>query len=125
MINDIGTTAYYTDAHIIDVVGLASNEILESVLMGRDLNDERFIKLFNSLWVDKCKVAFFSDINHSSKVLRMGWVKVCELIIKNNVICVSDRIHIYAADDREAIDLKTKLEDFSKSLPDDVIIRFE
>jgi len=55
----------------------------------------------------------------------MGWVKVCELIIKNNVICVSDRIHIYAADDREAIDLKTKLEDFSKSLPDDVIIRFE
>lgn len=125
MINDIGTTAYYTDAHIIDVVGLASNEILESVLMGRDLNDERFIKLFNSLWVDKCKVAFFSDINHSSKVLRMGWVKVGELIIKNNVICVSDRIHIYAADDLEAIDLKTKLEDFSKSLPDDVIIRFE
>lgn len=125
MINDIGTTAYFTDTRIIDVVGLASNEVLVNLLAGHGQDDSKFRTLFMRLWKDKCKIAFFSDVAHSTKVKGMGWEKVGEWIISNNVICASDRIHIYAADEDASNKLKNQLREFSNSLPEDVIIKIE
>ena len=112
--NDIGAISYYNEIELLDLVGLGSDniqqikrkeklsrfEILKSQSVQSVIQDGRFqIAIIYDEWFT---------------ILPKNFIKKAEFKIKNNVICGSSNVSIYAIDGSLATQLSEALLDFQK-----------
>ena len=116
---DIGAIAYFTAGNILDLEGLANNEVLRSRRSG--YWGPRFLD-----WMcrkDSVKLAIVFDRSYSP-LLRNQWKKVASWQIPNNVICYSDIVSFYAVDSTLAPGLKANLQAYQSVLPREVMVKY-
>ncbi len=120
--NDIGAINYYSDATIIDLMGLGTQEVADLILAGnRTTESIRYI-------CDKFNVtiAIVFDVWFNGILgpkLPNEWKKVGEWEIIENLACMSHIVAFYAVDPAEETTLRNNLHDFNDDLPDRVITR--
>jgi hypothetical protein len=120
--NDIGAISYFSNATIVDLMGLSSQEVTELMLQGN-----RTTESIRRLCIDKnVKIAMVYDFwfngIHGPK-LPSEWKKVGEWEIIENLACMSPVVSFYAVDPAEETNLRNNLIDFNDDLPARVIKR--
>lgn len=114
-LNDIGAVNFYADIHCVDMVGLSNRDIANlrinnlmrpSILEKVTASQNVRIAIVYNIWFPKPPES---------------WIAVGEWIIKNNVVCGSEKVSFYATNRNEAIFLNDSLKEFSRFLPEDVI----
>jgi hypothetical protein len=118
-LNDIGAMAYFTDARIVDLWGLANTEVTKSKK--------------NHYWTPP-----FLDSLCRSKQVAMGiiydtwfpdsltkrWNKVASWQIQNNVICGDDSVSFYSLQPFSQDILRQRLKEFEPQLPGSVKVKY-
>jgi hypothetical protein len=119
-INDIGAVAYRTDARLLDLWGLASQDVARLKLRGEygpgaiaDLAERSGVEI--AIVYD----LFFEETGG----LPERWEKVGEWQIANNRVCASDTVAFYAIREGARSRLWRNLKDFQMELPQDVAQR--
>ena len=117
LLNDIGTTAFYADGKIIDLVGLASLEVIELKRSGQ-FDQASFERLAQE---GNAKLAIVYDEWFAfAGGLPPNWQRVEQWEITGNVICGSSRVSFYGLNPQAATELARNLSDFADELPPDV-----
>lgn len=118
--NDIGAITFLTDIKVLDLVGLASVEVL-NLKMQHQYSQEHIGVLSHNVGTQIAIVydswLRMSGLNADS----LGWKKIGEWIIQNNVVCGSDAVSFYAAQPNEESLLKKHLQEYSSMLPKTVL----
>jgi hypothetical protein len=118
-INDIGAIAYFTDAKIVDLWGLATTEVAKS----------RKEKYWTSPFLDslskanKVPIAMVYDVWFDDG-FKDHWYKVASWQIQNNIICGDDEVSFYALDSTHVPVLKQQLVQFQPQLPRTVTVQY-
>jgi hypothetical protein len=117
--NDIGAVGYYTDAKIVDLWGLADNEVAKS----------KKAKYWTPVFLDsltkanKAPIAMVYDVWFNDS-LRNHWKKAATWQIQNNVICGDDVVSFYAIDSFHYNMLLNNLKKYQKQLPPSVNVLY-
>lgn len=117
--NDIGAVSYFTSGRLIDLWGLATNEIAKS--KKEHYWTAGFLDSFSR--ANHAKLAIVYDNWFDSSLLKR-WTKVGEWKIRNNVICGDDRVSFYAVDATFAEEMKNNLKTYQKKLPSSVEAKY-
>lgn len=124
MANDIGAITYFTDAKVLDIVGLGSNSILRERMNLNDsskYSNQKNYKYLTKYPYNQYKIIIINDawFNITSKqdYERMGWIKTGQLIISDNIVCASDDVTFYTSDIDEAKKMREHLRTFRNRLP--------
>ena len=92
--NDIGAISFLTNIKVFDLVGLASVDVL-NLKMHHQYSQEQ-IKMLSQRVGTQIAVVYDSWLDISGlNADSMGWKKVGEWIIQNNVVCGSDRVSFF------------------------------
>jgi len=119
--NDVGALNYYTDALIIDLVGLSNQEIAEYRLQKSYTTEViEYISLKYNVSIAVVFDHWFSGTFENLPKLPSSWIKVAQWKISQNVVCGGDVISWYGLNLEDAIQLKYNLIQFEIYLPDDV-----
>lgn len=110
VLNDIGTTSYFTNAHITDLVGLADIEVLNSLGDNFKQNIDMITQNRNS------KIALVYEKWYPHQ-LPESWQKVAELKMDTTITAADNRVSIFTLDSNNKQKLINQLNDFKKSLP--------
>ncbi|MCX8023668.1 MAG: hypothetical protein N3A60_00530 [Thermanaerothrix sp.] len=109
-LNDIGAVAYYTDAHLVDLVGLATREAAQAHLNGTfgpqvmaDLTRQADVAIIYTAWFP----AGLPDT----------WQAVGEWTIPENVVCGDDTVTFLAPRADLVAALRANLRAFAPNLP--------
>lgn len=116
-INDIGAIAYYTDADILDIKGLASIQVAEKKLK-EEWTSNAIVNLTNS---EDVKYALVYDHILINKGKKPQWAKVAGWSLTDNVICGSDTVFFYVIDQTKREQFKENLKQFSKQLSKEAV----
>lgn len=119
VLNDIGTTSYYTDAKYIDLWALASTEIANYKLEHNSINQDVVANLADRR---NSKIAIiYSDSVYN--YVPIEWSKVASWTIQNRQ--VSDRATVYFyAINIPARELLDQVEEFSENIPSEVKVEY-
>ncbi len=115
-LNDIGAVSYFSNIHLLDIVGLASLDVGRLTLeqnrqpptaaqiaaLARENNVT--IAIVSEGWVD----------------IPPEWIRIASWTITNNVIAASDTVLFYAINAAEAQILRANLRAYSRLLPEEV-----
>jgi len=114
-VNDVGTVSYFTKARILDLYGLASNDVTGYRMSGSYTSSEI------SLLCRKYRpgVAMIYD-KWFYNLIPAGWTKVGEWEIQDNVVCGSPRVSFFSLDTDETRNLINYFKEFSGKLPEGV-----
>ena len=114
-LNDIGAPGYLSSARLVDIVGLASQEVAEARRQRRfdrqamdaliERHDVQAIVLYESVF---------------RPIMPESWVKVGEWTIPQNVAASEDTVAFFAPDPEKAARLRQALDAFAPRLPDAV-----
>jgi hypothetical protein len=118
-VNDIGAVSFLTHARLLDLVGLASIDVLHLQRHGE--YDTDHIQALCKRHGVRIAIVYDSWLQHI--ILRGGplpWTKVGEWRIFGNVVCSDDVVSFYAVQPSEIEILVLNLRDFSFLLPMDV-----
>ncbi|MGA3287240.1 MAG: hypothetical protein ABSD46_07430 [Bacteroidota bacterium] len=118
-VNDIGAVSFLGDVHMLDLVGLASADVLKLKKEGR-YTTEQIFQLSKMKDVD---LAIVYDPWFQAENLQgvpPEWIKVGEWAIEHNVICGGDIVSFYAVKASEKERLVDNLRSFSSLLPKSV-----
>jgi hypothetical protein len=118
-VNDIGAVSFFKQNGIVDLWGLADIDVAKS----KRNNYSTPAFLYNLANKKDVKLAVVYDSWFDSSLLKK-WQKVATWQIKNNVICGDSIVSFYAVKNNIAPALKTNLEDYQKSLPPDVNVKY-
>ncbi|MGZ3905098.1 MAG: hypothetical protein ACXVC6_15455 [Bacteroidia bacterium] len=118
-LNDIGAVGYYTDAHIVDLWGLASIEVAKS-------KKQHF---WNSTFLDSlttAQKAQYSMIYDSwfPDSLSRRWSKAATWKIQNNIVCGDSIVSFYSIDTTQKSLLQQRLRSFEPELPHSVEVKY-
>jgi hypothetical protein len=110
-VNDIGVICYLTEVRVVDLAGLANNDIARQKLAGefdfgrscRD-HDARIAILYDS-WL---------------RSPPLSWRKVGDWTIRDNTVCGDARVSFYALTPQAHSELAVNFASFSLTLPPDV-----
>lgn len=116
---DIGAINYYTDAVIVDLLGLSTKEIADLIIEGR-LTTDSYEKVCNDLNV---QIAIFCE-GWIARIIPSSWKKVAEWEILENLACYFHIVSFYAVNASEESNLRNYLQDFEDDLPARVIKRY-
>jgi len=117
--NDIGAIAYYTDARIVDLWGLATIEVAKS-----KKHHYWTPQFLDSLCKTRgVKTAMIYD-SWFSDSLTSRWKKAATWKIQNNVICGDDTVSFYAVDSTNYSTLSKNLRRYQSSLPASVEVMY-
>jgi hypothetical protein len=111
-VNDLGAVAWLSNSRILDVVGLASQEIANLKRQG-GLTAEALAR--QGAVHDVEVVAVYEGI--FAPVLPEAWLKIGEWSINDNVGVSGDTVAFFAPDARHAAPLASALQAFSEELP--------
>lgn len=122
VLNDIGAVSLASDAHIIDLAGLDTNEIARHRIAGTMSSQV----LESIAQTRRAKLAIVYD----EWLAQIGgppaaWVRVGEWTIFGNVICAYPTVTLYAVDPAEASPLREHLNEFGPMLPGGVVQRLD
>lgn len=118
--NDIGVSGLITKVRVIDIYGLANNNIAKAKITGK-YNPELF---YEYLYGKNCKILvmfeswFIKEINYKKDLIRVATWK-----IDNNIVCGMDEVTFYAFDIQSAERLKLSLEKYKAKIPDTINLR--
>jgi hypothetical protein len=118
--NDIGAIAFLADIKLLDLVGLASREVM--------LAQQN--RTFGQAWIDDLgqrkhtQLAIIYDTWFKGQV-PTRWTKVGEWEISNNVVCGDTTVSFYAVDPSEREHLVSSLTSFASRLPNSVVTRLD
>ncbi len=120
--NDIGAITYLADIHLVDLIGLASRDILH-LRQTDHFNADEVLKLCDQRRVS-IAVAYESWLEYGGmRGFRRAWREVGWWKINDNVVCASNVVTFFAVQPAETQNLTEHLEDFTRSLPPDVEYR--
>ncbi len=120
--NDIGAICYLADIHLVDLIGLASKDILR-LRESNEFNTNSVLKLCDEQHVS-IVVAYESWLEYGGMSgFQRAWKEAGWWSIKDNVICGSNVVSFFAAQPSEMQNLVSNLKDFSVLLPHDVEYR--
>jgi len=118
-LNDIGAVSYYSNGNKLDLVGIASLDVVKSKKLGYwspsfadSLARQQSIKL-----------AIVYDSWFTPDLLRR-WNKVATWQIQNNLICGDSVVSFYTIDPADILQLKQDLLSFQRELPAGVVTRY-
>ena len=115
---DIGAVSFYSDTRIIDVAGLANNQV--ATLINSGTYDSKSLEKI--LRVAHAKIVIIPEVVVKRLYLdTLRWEYAGSWKIKNNVVCASDEIHFFGTNRTEANILRKNLEEFFPNLPKDVV----
>jgi hypothetical protein len=117
-LNDIGIVDYLADIHLLDLWGLASQEVAQA----RRDHQYQGAEIAHFCQQAQIKIAIIYDVWFRGAV-PPEWVRVGTWTIPNNLVAGDDTVTFYAVDPLEAPRLAQCLLDFSVELPPDVIQR--
>lgn len=121
VLGDLGAISYLTNGYITDLFGLGYNEV--ALLKINNKYDKysylKSISHKNDFFVYPKGLLEKADPNNS-----MGWIKMADFKIFDNVYCYSDTVSIYIKDKRKIEEFKENLKDFIPFIPKDVEYQF-
>ena len=118
-VNDIGAVSYLTHIHLLDLVGLASIEVLRLKHVG-DYNTEYIQQLCQKHGV-RIAIAYDSWLERIAiRENSLPWTKVGEWMISDNVVCSDDVVSFYAVQPSETEILVKNLQNYFSVLPEHV-----
>jgi len=118
--NDIGAISFLTNIKVLDLVGLASADVLK-LKMHHQYSQEQAEMLLQHTGV-QIAVVYDSWLYKSGfDANSMGWKKMGEWKIQNNVVCGSDKVSFYSVQPKEEILLQRHLQEYSGILPRTII----
>lgn len=109
--NDIGAITYFTDIHLLDIVGLGSKEMIPFNENKKPV-DNHFENFLTQYTVDeKYDVAVIYDGWFQSHVPKR-WEKAAVLKIKNPISVSKDEVGVYSVDPKNVQQLKQNIRKF-------------
>ena len=114
-LNDIGAPAWQAEFRILDVVGLASQEVAD-LKRRRALTAGELERLVRER--DAAAIALYEDV--FAPILPERWVKVGEWTVPVNVAVSGRTVAFFAPSEAEASRLRESLRTFAEQLPDGV-----
>jgi hypothetical protein len=118
-LNDIGSVSYYTSANVVDLWGLANNEVTKS--KKKHYWTTRFLDSLCRAKQVEVAIVYDSWFTDS---LTQRWTKAATWQIQNNVICGDSIVTFYSPDAFLKDKLQRELEKFSNQLPASVIVKY-
>jgi len=119
-LNDIGAIAYFTNAGIVDLWGLANVEVTRSKKQHYWTPD--FLDSLSRS--KKVSLAIIYDVWFSDSLTRR-WTRVASWKIRNNVICGDDTVSFYSLDSSSQTTLRQRLKEFERQqLPGSIGVRY-
>lgn len=115
-INDVGTTAYFTKARILDLYGLADNDVTRWRMSQAYTSAE--ISLLCRRY--RPRAAMIYD-RWFYNMIPASWSRIGDWEIQDNLVCGSPRVSFYATDTAEIETLSKNFAEFSKKLPEGVL----
>lgn len=112
--NDIGAISCYGNAYVLDLWGLASNDVTKA-RRGGYWNNEFLQKQVKEKNIE---LVIIYD-SWFDKSLSQPWIKVGEWVIPNNIICGDDNVSFYATSAAAAEKLRKNMQDFESKQPKD------
>jgi len=113
-INDIGAISYYTDAHVLDIVGLASREVATIHLA----NEDFAIRIGEEARSEGVRVALVYEPWLGDPP--DGWLEVATWTVEEKIVLGWPTVTFYAVDPAEYEGLLAALYEFSRELPANV-----
>ncbi|KQT15458.1 hypothetical protein ASG31_14415 [Chryseobacterium sp. Leaf404] len=109
--NDIGAVTYFTDIHLLDIVGLGSSETIP--FNGNEVTfDSRFKNFLTEYTAaQKFDVAIVYDHWFNGQIPDT-WQKAAELTISDNVNVAGSTVSVYSLDGGDLHTLKTNIRNF-------------
>lgn len=118
-LNDIGAIAYFTNAPIVDLWGLANVEVTRSKKQHYWTPD-----FLDSLCRSKkVPLGIIYDVWFSDS-LTTRWNRVASWKIRNNVICGDDTVSFYSLDSSSQSILRQRLKEFEPQLPPSIGVQY-
>ena len=117
--NDIGAVSYYSEGKKLDLMGIASLDVLKAKRM----------RLWNSNFADSLsrrdniRLAIVYD-KWFSPFLLQRWKKIATWEIRNNVIAGDDIVSFYSVNKVDSATLRRHLQEYQPSLPGGVVVRY-
>lgn len=120
--NDIGAVTYFTDIHLLDIVGLGSSETIP--FNGNEVTfDSRFRNFLTEYTADqKFDVAVVYDHWFNGQIPET-WAKAAELRINDNVNNAGSTVSVYSVDSKDLQNLKTNIQNFKWNKNVQVVIK--
>ncbi len=119
VLNDIGTTSYYTNAKYIDVWGLANYEIVDYKLKNGSINQDLVARL---AYDRNSKIAIIYNEN-SFDYVPSEWKKVASWTIENRQVSNFATVYFYAIN-VPASELLEQVAMFSKNIPSEIQVEY-
>jgi hypothetical protein len=115
-VNDIGTVSFLTHVHLMDLVGLASIDVLQLKRSGE--YDTGHIQALCQKHGVRVAIVYDSWLQRiATRGRPLPWTKVGEWRIFGNVVCSDDVVSFYAVQPSEKERLVLNLRSFSSVLP--------
>jgi hypothetical protein len=115
-VNDIGAVSFLSHVHLLDLVGLASIDVLHLMRTG-EYDAGHIQALCNKCGV-RIAIVYDSWLQRiANQGTQLPWLKVGEWRIFNNIVCSDDIVSFYAVQPSEQEKLILNLQDFSLVLP--------
>ena len=123
VINDLGTIAFFSKAGILDVLGLGSIEPVRwQFALGKGFHD---VKMRSWVRDSGAAIALLqTEFMDWHKGLPDTWVHVADWKIPRNLMFKDTIVGFYANGREKARELKINLREFSRGLPEDILIDF-
>jgi hypothetical protein len=110
--NDIGAICYYNNIHLLDIMGLASAEVLPYRAYCKE-PDEKFQKfLQNKTTNSRYKFAIIYDV-WLQPFVPNNWIRIADFKIKKNYSACSRKVSFYAFSEKEKQILLKQIEEFN------------
>ena len=123
LMNDIGAVAHLSDAKVLDLFGLGSNQPIAFQRSGNgyDASDvERWARH------EQAKVALVKvEWSAIRALVPPGWKRVATWHLPRNLVFNDHELAFFASDEESAQDLAQKMREFSKTMPPEVRVTFE
>lgn len=119
VINDIGTTSYFTRAKYIDVWGLANHDIVDYKLKNGHIDQDLVARL---AYDKNSKIAIIYNENGFDYV-PSEWKKVASWTIQNRQVSNFATVYFYAISEPAAL-LKEQVIHFSRNIPSEIRVEY-
>jgi hypothetical protein len=119
VLNDIGTTSYFTNAKYLDVWGLANYEIVDYKLKNGSIDQDLVARL---AYDRNSKIAIIYNEN-SFNYVPSEWKKVASWTIQNRQVSNFATVYFYAIN-VPAAELKEQVAKFSRNIPSEIQVEY-
>ena len=119
VLNDIGTTSYFTNAKYLDIWGLANYDIVEYKLKNGDIDQDIVSRL---AYNRNAEIAIIYSENTFDYV-PIEWNKVASWTIKNRQVSNFATVYFYAINESTE-ELEANVRRFSKNLPPEISVEY-